>query len=31
MAGEFQLKDVLPWGRNRAEYTAFFDICVVGP
>lgn len=26
MAGEFQLKDVLPWGRNRAEYMAFFDL-----
>lgn len=26
MAGEFKLKDVLPWGRNRAEYTAFFDL-----
>ncbi len=31
MAGEFQLKDVLPWGRNRAEYTAFFDLGGVGP
>jgi len=26
MAGEFKLKDVLPWGRNRAEYVAFFDL-----
>lgn len=26
MAGEFELKDVLPWGRNRAEYWAFFDL-----
>ena len=26
MAGEFQLKDVLPWGRNRAEYVTFFDL-----
>ncbi len=26
MAGEFKLEDVLPWGRNKAEYTAFFDL-----
>ncbi|NKB56743.1 MAG: SAM-dependent methyltransferase [Alphaproteobacteria bacterium] len=26
MAGEFKLEDVLPWGRNRAEYQAFFDL-----
>ncbi len=26
MADEFDLQDVLPWGRNRAEYTAFFDL-----
>jgi hypothetical protein len=26
VAGEFKLKDVLPWGRNRAEYEAFFDL-----
>lgn len=31
MAGEFDLKDVLPWGRNRAEYAAFFDLGAVGP
>lgn len=26
MTNAFDLKDVLPWGRNRAEYTAFFDL-----
>jgi len=26
MAGAFKLDDVLPWGRNRAEYCAFFDL-----
>lgn len=26
MAGAFKLDDVRPWGRNRAEYSAFFDI-----
>lgn len=31
MAGEFQLKDVLPWGRNRAEYLAFFDLGAIEP
>lgn len=31
MAGEFQLKDVLPWGRNRAEYLAFFDLADIAP
>ena len=30
MAGEFQLKDVLPWGRNRAEYVAFFGLGDIG-
>ncbi len=26
MAGVFQLKNVLPWGRNRAEYISFFGL-----
>jgi ubiquinone/menaquinone biosynthesis C-methylase UbiE len=26
MAGEFQIKDVLPWGRNAAEYDAMFKL-----
>ena len=26
MAGEFKLEDVLPWGRNLAEYDAFFAL-----
>ena len=26
MAGEFKLEEALPWGRNRVEYTAFFDL-----
>ncbi len=31
MADEFKLEDVLPWGRNRAEYEAFFDLRETGP
>jgi ubiquinone/menaquinone biosynthesis C-methylase UbiE len=31
MAGEFKLEDVLPWGRNRAEYEAFFDLASLDP
>lgn len=31
MAGEFKLSDVLPWGRSRAEYTAFFDLAELDP
>ena len=26
MAGAFKLDDVRPWGRTRAEYSAFFDL-----
>lgn len=26
MTGAFQLESVLPWGRSRAEYAAFFDL-----
>lgn len=26
MAGEFKLEEALPWGRNRVEYSAFFDL-----
>ena len=31
MAGAFQLKDVLPWGRNRAEYISFFGLDDIAP
>ncbi len=31
MTGEFQLSGVVPWGRNRAEYIAFFDLAAVDP
>jgi len=31
MAGVFQLKDILPWGRNRAEYIAFFGLDDIDP
>ncbi len=31
MAGEFNLDDAAPWGRNRAEYTSFFDLGVLTP
>ena len=31
MAGAFKLDDVRPWGRNRAEYCAFFDLCELEP
>ena len=26
LTGAFKLSDILPWGRNRAEYSAFFDL-----
>lgn len=26
VAGEFKLEEALPWGRNRVEYSAFFDL-----
>ncbi len=26
MAGEFKLREAVPWGRNRVEYLAFFDL-----
>ncbi len=26
MTGEFELEAAAPWGRNRAEYTTFFDL-----
>ncbi len=26
MNGAFDLDQALPWGRNRAEYLAFFDL-----
>lgn len=29
--GAFELGGVVPWGRNRAEYTAFFDLGDVAP
>ena len=29
MAGEFKLEQVLPWGRNRSEYAAFFDLAAL--
>ncbi len=31
MAGAFRLEDVAPWGRNRVEYTAFFDLAGLLP
>jgi hypothetical protein len=31
MAGEFKLTDAVPWGRNRVEYLAFFDLARVAP
>lgn len=31
MAETFKLDDVRPWGRNRAEYRAFFDLDAVAP
>ena len=30
-SGAFQLEDAVPWGRNRAEYTAFFDLAGLAP
>jgi SAM-dependent methyltransferase len=31
MTGEFKLEAAAPWGRNRAEYTAFFDLTGLPP
>jgi SAM-dependent methyltransferase len=31
MTGAFKLEEALPWGRNRAEYTAFFDLGELAP
>lgn len=31
MAGEFRLEEALPWGRNRVEYQAFFDLKELAP
>ncbi len=31
MTGEFKLRDAKPWGRNRAEYTRFFDLADLPP
>jgi ubiquinone/menaquinone biosynthesis C-methylase UbiE len=31
MTGEFKLEEALPWGRNRAEYLAFFDLGELAP
>ena len=31
MAGVFRLEDAAPWGRNRVEYTAFFDLAELPP
>jgi len=31
VAGDFKLDTAVPWGRNRAEYTAFFDLAGVPP
>lgn len=31
MTNAFDLKDVLPWGRNRAEYMALFDLGGIDP
>ena len=31
MTGEFQLDGIVPWGRNRAEYAAFFDLAALEP
>jgi hypothetical protein len=31
MAGEFKLSEAVPWGRNRVEYLAFFDLLDLAP
>ena len=31
MSGAFYLEQVLPWGRNRAEYVVFFDLLDLAP
>jgi hypothetical protein len=31
MAGEFKLGEAVPWGRNRVEYLAFFDLMTLTP
>jgi hypothetical protein len=31
MAGEFKLSEAVPWGRNRIEYLAFFDLLELAP
>ena len=31
MAGEIKLSEAVPWGRNRVEYLAFFDLMDLAP
>ncbi len=31
MTGDFDLDQAVPWGRNRAEYLAFFDLLDLAP
>jgi hypothetical protein len=31
VAAAFRLEDAVPWGRNRVEYTAFFDLAGLPP
>ncbi len=31
MSGAFRLEEALPWGRNRREYLAFFDLAALAP
>ncbi len=31
MSGAFYLEQALPWGRNRAEYFAFFNLLGLAP
>ncbi len=31
MSGAFDLDQALPWGRNRPEYLAFFDLLDLAP
>ena len=31
MTGDFDLDQAVPWGRNRAEYLAFFDLLDLKP
>ena len=31
MTGEFKLSEAVPWGRNRVEYLAFFDLVDLAP